>query len=119
MRLRSGRIRLLFLCISPVARDFGFKSSVVGVGVREGVIESAKDDLEGPRSCREGFEGDVGVLFEWYAASSSCGWRRREGELRYPEFCARTGDSVASGRFGVDMALQEKKESANIQYMFP
>jgi hypothetical protein len=86
----------------------------MGVGVKEGVIVSASDDLEAPLSCLEGLEGDMGVLFAWYAASSSCGWRRREGELWYPECCARTGDSVASGRLGVDMALQEKGKLANI-----
>lgn len=36
----------------------------MGTGVREGAIVSAKDDLEGPRSCLGGFEGDGGALFE-------------------------------------------------------
>lgn len=36
----------------------------MGVGVREGASVSAKDELEGPRSCLEGLEGDDGAFFE-------------------------------------------------------
>lgn len=63
---------------------------------------SAKDDFDGPRPCPEG-EAGAGPV-EKYPVSSSCGWRRREGELRYAGRGSR-GDSLESRRLDSDIAF--------------
>jgi hypothetical protein len=64
--------------------------------------DSGNDAFDVPRWC---LDGVVGAVFTAkYPVSSSCGFRRRDGEFRY---AGRRGESI-SGRCENDIALREK-----------